>query len=186
MVGLALLTLSTGLVLAVKAETVLSNETLVTTTFVVNKESSSARCAHAGCSAKTTIFSPIVVACPAPNGQTCTLHISLDAKTVVHLGGTGSGAGPTGFYQFLVDNVAPTIGPTDQHGDYLFEKWVTIEFGGAVPRQRYPASVLTTVTNSNSNDHTITASVGCRDIGDSGGCEATAQAATLRVDVFEP
>ena len=30
--------------------------------------------------------------------------------------------GPVGFYQFVVDDAAPTIGPTDKDGNYMFEK----------------------------------------------------------------
>jgi hypothetical protein len=171
-----------------KAQTVISNEALATTTFVVNKESRSARCGRTGCSAKTQMFAPIPVTCPAPIGQTCTLHIWLDTKTSVVLGcGNCGGAGTTGFYQFLVDDTVPTIGPTDEHGNYLFEKY---GYTGGIPstaaRQSYPASVLTAVTNANSTSHTITVNVGCRDVAKTGGCEATAHWSTMRVDVFEP
>lgn len=187
-IGLFLMTSAMFTPTTMRGQTVISDETLVTTTFVVNKDSRTAKCGRAGCSAKTAMFAPIPVTCPASNGQTCTLHISLDTKTSVALGcGNCGGAGATGFYQFLVDDAAPTIGPTDEHGDYLFERWV---YTGGIPskaaRQSYPASVLTTVTNSNSNGHTITVSLGCRDAGRTGGCAATANWTTMRVDVFEP
>ena len=170
------------------AQTVINDETLVTTTFVVNKDSRTAKCGRAGCGARIPMFAPIHVICPASNGQTCTVHISLDTKTSVVLGcGNCGGSGTTGFFQFLVDDAAPTIGPTDEHGDYLFEKY---GYTGGTPstaaRQSYPASVLTTVTNSNSNTHTITVSLGCRDAGRTGGCAATAHWTSMRVDVFRP
>ena len=171
-----------------KGETVIRSETLATTTFVVNKESRTARCGGAGCSARTQMFAPVSVTCPAKLGQTCTIHIWLDTKTSVVLGcGNCGGAGTTGFYQFLIDKTVPTIGPTDEHGNYLFEKY---GYTGGIPskaaRQSYPASVLTAVTNVNSYVHTITVNVGCRDAAKSGGCEATAHWSTMRVDVFKP
>jgi hypothetical protein len=186
--GLALMALLLLATPATTAQTVISNETLVTTTFVVNKQSATAKCKGSGCSAKTAMFAPIPVTCPAASGQTCTFHISLDAKTTIVLGcGNCAGSGSTGFYQFLVDDAAPTIGPTDKEGNYLFERYA---YSGGLPggasRQSYPASLLTTVTNSNSNSHTITLRVGCRDVGKLGGCQSTTNWSTMRVDVFEP
>jgi hypothetical protein len=170
------------------AQTVISNETLVTTTFVVNKKIATAQCGSTGCRAKTSMFAPIPVTCPAASGQTCTLHISLDTKVLVNCNGGNVGSGPTGFYEFLVDGLAPTIGPTEKNGEYIFEQNVTLFCGSLGARQSYPASVLATVTNSKSNqNHTIVVNVGCaatnpNDIG----CEATSHSTTMRVDVFEP
>jgi len=189
--GLTLLALSLIATPAI-AQTVISNETLVTTTFVVNKTAATARCFRAGCRAKTQMFAPIPVTCPAAMGQTCTFHISLDAKTAVVIPPACNcfGGGPTGFYEFLIDGVAPTIGPTDENGDYIFVKnGFTSSSNSSSARQSYPASVLTTVTNSSSNNHTVVVNVGCSDINNSGiyaGCGATAQWSTMRVDVFEP
>jgi hypothetical protein len=186
--GLTLAALS--LIPAATAQTVISNETLVTTTFVVNEKIATAHCGSAGCRAKTSMLTAIPVICPAAMGQTCTFHISLDAKTAIDLPPSCNcfGAGPTGFYQFLVDGVAPTIGPTDANGDYLFE--VNGYTQGTIPdsaaRLSYPASVLTTVTNSNSNAHTIDVNAGCSDTLKEGGCEVTTHWSTMRVDVFEP
>ncbi|HXM21954.1 MAG TPA: hypothetical protein VN948_11905 [Terriglobales bacterium] len=185
--GFALVALSLLATPAATARTIISNETLVTTTFVVNKTAATAKCRTIGCSAKTSMFAPIPVTCPAPPGQTCTFHISLDTKTSIKFPGGGGGAGPTGSYQFLVDGVAPTIGPTDKNGEYLFEK--NAFTSGDVPhaaRQSYPASVLATVRNSNSNSHTIVVNVGCKDFIKQGGCAVTAHWSTMRVDVFEP
>jgi hypothetical protein len=86
---------------AATAQTVLSNETLVSTTLVVNTQT---RFGKPGCRTKTPMFAAIQVACPAPIGQTCTFHISLDAKVSLSNGWTT-------FYQFLVDGAAPRSGP---------------------------------------------------------------------------
>jgi hypothetical protein len=75
--------ISFGLVaftLTMKAQIVISNESLATTTFVVNKASKTAQCSKPGCIATASMFGPIQVTCPAAIGSTCTLHISLDAK----------------------------------------------------------------------------------------------------------
>jgi hypothetical protein len=192
--GLALVALSLVATPASTAQTVINNETLVTTTFVVNKTSATARCKNTGCRAKTQMFAPIPVTCPAATGHTCTFHISLDAKVLVsfHCGSQGCfGSGPQGSYQFLVDDAAPTIGPTDGNGSYIFENGVftsSDDLKGALKtRQSYPASVLAAVTNSGSNSHTIVVNVGCQDTkGTTLGCEATSHWSTMRVDVFEP
>jgi hypothetical protein len=171
--------------IASKAQTVISNETLVTTTFVVNKTGSTAKCRELGCSARTSMFAPVSVTCPAAIGQTCTFHVFLDTKASAIENG-GLGLSGTGFYRFLVDGAAPTIGPTDQNGDYLIERDVTIWTPAMLSRESYPASVVAGVTNATSNSHTIAVSVGCRDNNRLGGCEATAHWTTMRVDVFEP
>lgn len=192
--GLTLAALSL-IATAAPAQTVISNETLVTTTFVVNKTAETAKCRFAGCRAKKAMFAPISVTCPAATGQTCTFHISLDAKDSVTFvcGQNGCyGSGPLGFYQFLVDGIAPSIGPTDGGGYYIFEKnvFTTSDDGGNafVSRESYPASVLAGVKNISSNSHMIGVSVGCSDINriSTGGCEATSHWSTMRVDVFEP
>jgi len=180
---------------SMKAQTVITNETLVTTTFVVNKQDATAKCGKPGCHAKTTVLTSIPVTCPAPTGQTCTFHIFMDTKTSItfHCGTTGCiGPGPAGSYQFLVDGAAPTIGPTDENGYYLFAKNVQSDsndgrgFYHYASRQGYPASVLASVTNSSSNNHTIDVNLACEDANHFGGCEVTARWSTMRVDVFEP
>jgi hypothetical protein len=93
--------------------------------------------------------------------------------------------GWTTFYQFLVDGAAPTIGPTDRYGVYLFQENV-IGIKGLPIRQSDPASVVATVTNSSSNNHSITLNIGCIDSFNISGCATTAHASTVRVDVFEP
>jgi hypothetical protein len=188
--GSALMILSLLATPATSAQTVISNETLVSTTFVVNKQDATAKCEKLGCGKKTPLFAPIPVTCPAAIGQTCTSHIWLDTKveTTFPCSGECFGGGPKGFFQFLVDGSAPTIGPTDPNGDYTFESAVFTSSKGPddiQSRQSYPASVVATVTNSSSSNHTISVSIGCRDI-ESGGCTATAHWSTMRVDVFEP
>ncbi|HWY59775.1 MAG TPA: hypothetical protein VNZ03_35255 [Terriglobales bacterium] len=171
-----------------RAQTIISNETLVSTTFVVNKQIATAKCKPFGCRAETAMFAPISVVCPAAIGKTCTFHISLDTKVSIGFFITTNAAGPTGFYQFLVDGIAPTIGPTGNDGSYVFEDNV-YTFSG-IPnrqtRQNYTASVVTAVTNSSSTSHMISVGIGCADVNQLGGCKATAHWSTMRVDVFEP
>jgi hypothetical protein len=140
---------------------------------------------------KTPMFAAIPVTCPAATGQTCTFHIFLDTKTLTTFGCQSAGCfrpGPTAFYQFLVDSVAPTIGPTSANGDYIIGKnvFTVSQSSGETrqSRQSYPASVVARVTNSSSNSHVIAVSVGCSDTYKFSGCQATAT--TMRVDVFEP
>ncbi len=168
-------------------QTILSNENLVTTTFVVNKSAATARCGKPGCVAVKSMLESIPVNCPAPTGGTCTLHIALDAKVSMSFkfyeGSEGSG--PIGSYQFLIDGAPPTLGPTDAHGNYLFERNVitTSEQDKLPDRQSYPASVI---TSTQSGNHTIDVKIACTDHLKDGGCEVTAHWSTMRVDVFEP
>jgi hypothetical protein len=177
-----------------EAQTVISNETLVSTTFVVSKQETTASCTTFGCRAQASVMKAIPVTCPAAIGQTCTFHISMDAKTAVSFkcGTTGCfGPGPSTFYQFLVDGATPTIGPTDSNGDYLFSKniYTTSDDGGEgffASRQAYTVSILAGVTNSNSSSHTIDVNLKCWDANRSGGCRTTSRWTTMRIDVFEP
>jgi hypothetical protein len=186
--GFAMAVVTLLAVPAATAQTILSNEALVTTTLVVNKQVTTAKCRKAGCVARAPWFGPITVTCPAATGQSCTFSISLDAKTSTVLGcGNCGGAGATGFYTFLIDGAAPTIGPTEENGEYLFE---TYSYTGGLPqiasRQSYSASVLAGVTNTSSNTHTVSLGLGCRDVGKLGGCQTTAFWTTMRVEVYEP
>jgi hypothetical protein len=183
--ALALIASSLTAVPAATAQTVISNETLVATTFVVNTKDAKAICRHADCVAKTAMFAPIQVTCPAATGKTCTFHIFLDAKASV--GGFCNLCQPAGvdYFQFLVDDAAPTIGPTDAQGFYRFAQNIVGIVSNEI-RQSFPASVVTTVTNSSSNNHTVALNIACRSNPGEGGCETTAHASTLRVDVFEP
>jgi hypothetical protein len=176
--GFALIALPLLAIPAATAQTIISNETLMTTTFVVNTKSATAQCGNFFCNVKTPMFATIPVICPAATGQTCTFHISLDTKI-------SENSGATSFYQFLVDGAPPTIGPTFKNGVYIVEGSYA-NLGAAPLVQSAPASVLTTVTNSNSNNHTIVVNLGCFDGDTQGGCQTTAHASTMRVDVFEP
>jgi hypothetical protein len=164
-------------VAVVQAQTVLSNETLSTTTLVVNPHGSSASCTGSSCRAKKQMFAPITITCPAVIGQTCTFHIALDATAAVSFLDEG-------FYQFLVDGTAPAPGPTIGQGFYLFVKFQQTNSIG--PNEvSYPASVVATVTNTTSQNHTIAVGIACTDV-DGDGCTANADHSTMRVDVFQP
>jgi len=168
-------------------QTILSNESLVTTTFVVNKSAATASCGKPGCAAAKSMLESIPVNCPAPTGQTCTFHIALDAKVSMtfKFREGAEGSGPIGPYEFLIDGAPPTLGPTDAHGNYLFERNVITqsEQNKLPDRQSYPASVI---TSTQSGNHTIDVKIVCRDDLREGGCEVTAHWSTMRVDVFEP
>jgi hypothetical protein len=173
------------------AQTVISNETQVTTTFVVNKTDVTVKCGKPGCTAKTPMLKSIPVTCPAAMGQTCTFHIAFDAKVSLTFpcAGDCSGPSPTTSYQFLVDGLAPAIGPTDGQGNYQFASNVETASHFSpfhFSRQSFAASVIATVTNTNSNNHTIDVNIRCHDTATEGGCEAIAHWSTMRVDVFEP
>jgi hypothetical protein len=172
---------------SMKAQTVISNETLVTTTFVVNKTTATAKCDKKGCTAHAPMLKSIPVTCPAPIGQTCTFHIALDARIALTTEGSICfGTSGSNSYQFLVDGAPPTIGPIDPAGNYLFALNVTACPEGLGSSQSFPASVISTVTNTNSNSHTIDLNLVCRDSIKQGGCEAISHNSTMRVDVFEP
>jgi hypothetical protein len=177
-----------------KAQTI-SNETLVTTNFVVNKTTATAKCQAAGCTASTPMLSSIPITCPAAIGKTCTFHIQLDSKiqTTFYCGGQPCGGpGPQVSFQFLVDGNPPVPGPVEGDGYYLFSKSVytvapAYEGEIAVTRQSYPASIVATVTNTNSNDHTLVVNLRCNNLDPVySGCEAVAHFSTTRIDVFEP
>jgi len=124
-------------------QTILSNEKLVSTTFLVSKVSIEAKCHETGCIAKTSMFAPVTVACPAPIGKTCTFHISLDSKVSFSdfCDSTCHVSGPLVFFEFLVDGKVPTIGPTDESGKYLVQ-WNFQISGENMVRQSYPASLV--------------------------------------------
>ena len=180
-----------------KAQTIISNETLATTTFVVNETTTTARCSKAGCSDKQSMLSSIPVTCPAALGKTCTFHILLDAKVEVTFGCGGQfcdGPGPQASYQFLVDGTVPSPGPVAPDGEYLFSRstWTASEewgkdFGDLLfDRQSHGASVVATVTNTSSTNHTVDVNLLCKDKVKDGGCRVAAHHSTMRVDVFEP
>jgi hypothetical protein len=141
-------------------------------------------CRTTGCRAKTAMFAPINVTCPAATRKTCTFHIFLDAKASFGDFCNRCQGGGADYFQFLVDEAPPTIGPTDARGLYRFAQNI-VGFAGNELRESFPASVVATVTNSTSNNHTVALNVACKST-TAGGCQTTAHASTLRVDVFEP
>lgn len=177
---------------AMKAQTIISNETLVTSTFVISQTAVTANCDKGGCTARSPMLQSIPVTCPAATGKTCTLHIELEAKVATSFPGKASdfGPGPAAFYQFSVDGAPPTPGPTDAKGNYLFSRSVsTYSVGsksGLFNRQSYPASVVATVTNTSSSNHTIDVNLICQAENKETGCVADGGWSTMRVDVFEP
>jgi len=183
--ALALVALALAVTPATTAQTVISNETLVSTALVVNTKEAKAICRTTRCTASTAMFAPINVTCPAAPGKTCTFHISLDAKASV--GGFCNRCQPGGadYFQFLVDDAVPTIGPTDAQGFYRFAQNI-VGFVSNEIRESFPASVVATVTNSSSNNHTLALNIACKSTLVGSGCQTTAHASTLRVDVFEP
>jgi len=172
-----------------KAQVVISNEQFYDSTFVVDEKSATARCDQPGCAAETPILKSIPVKCPGGDGDTCTLHIFFDAKVTVLLpcGGQGCAgtSGATNSYRFLVDGVAPTPGPTGEHGEYVFGKNV-ISDTDYPARQTYTGSVVAQLKNVGSRDHEIAISLRCVDTLKFHGCGLVASHSTLRVDVFIP
>jgi len=173
--------------LTINAQTIISNETLATTTFVVNTKNTVARCNKAGCAASAPILTAIPVTCPAAIGATCTFHISFDAKVAIELlcSNCGGGSDVLDAYQFLIDGQAPAPGPTDAAGHYSFD-FDTYTAAGLPTKMSIPASVVGVVTNSTSQSHTIDVKVGCADVLKIRGCGVEALNSTMRVDVFEP
>jgi hypothetical protein len=176
-----------------EAQTVISNETLVTTTFVVNQTQAIAKCNTFGCTANAPMLSSIPVTCPAAIGKTCTFHIQLTAKVEATFPCRSAdciATGPKTSFQFQVDDAVPSPGPVEGDGYYLFGQNVAAvsQQTGELyfARQSYPASIVATVTNTSSTSHTINVNVACTDTSQFGGCNATAHFSTMRVDVFEP
>jgi hypothetical protein len=173
----------------VQAQTIISNEKLVTTTFVVDTSSATAKCVKAGCAAQAPILTAIPVNCPAAIGGTCTFHIALDSRIDVALPCLGSdctgSSGARNSYQFLVDGKPPVPGPTDAQGYYVFAKvvWSVTAFPSRYP---FPATIVASVTNISSQDHTIDVNLQCVDVFKFSGCGLIAASTTMRVDVFEP
>lgn len=170
------------------AQTIINNETLVNTTFVTSKTEAIAQCHKAGCKVKRPMLTSIPVTCPAAIGATCTFQISLDTTISVEIPCSNcSGVSDSvNSYQFLMDGVAPTPGPTDEHGDYIFSEYVTSAAAPVVSRHPYPTSILATVTNSSSQNHALNVNLQCHDLLHGRGCGLAAHWSTVRIDVFEP
>jgi hypothetical protein len=197
MAGLALAAciVFTTITITMNAQTVISNESPAGFAFVANKTLATAKCDTPKCSATASMLKSIPVTCPAAIGQTCTFYISLVSKVSIGIHCKFCfGGGPAAGYQFLVDGLPPSVGPTDAQGGYLFARnaFTGGENTGSpsyLSRQSFAASVIATVTNTDSNNHSIDVNITCRDafvLQPQGGCEAIAHDSTMRVDVFEP
>ena len=191
----AWLALAVGLIvllspLRAKAQVLISNEKLASTTLVVDsKHSVTVTCGIPGCSAEAPILSSIPVICPVATGETCTFHLSFEANVGVDIPGCPTGcqgtSGASNRYQFLVDSAAPVPGPTTSYGWYLFGRNVESDHPYK-SRISYPASVVAKVTNRGSQKHFVQVNLGCVDSLKFAGCRAVARMSSLRVDVFEP
>jgi len=155
--------------------TILPDEALQSSTLLIHKGDSTATCTGSICKARHAMFRPVTVQCPAASGGTCTFHISLNAQVET------DESNPIVAFQYLVDNAAPSPGPTDADGNYqLLANRVTS--AGSPPFQSFSAAVDATVTGS--GDHTIGVYIAC--MGTGSGCKAIAHWSELKVDIFLP
>ena len=190
-IGLLAILVCTIAPVTVKAQTIISNEQLVTSTFVINTSSVIVKCLKPECIAQSQLLSTIPVTCPAAIGGTCTFHIALDSRIDVALPCGGLDCFGTSqainSYQFLIDGVPPLPGPTDQQGYYVFSK-NTYSFTAFPSRQPYPAAIVAIVTNSDSQNHTIDVNLRCTNVQTltGTGCGLVSDSTQMRVDVFEP
>ena len=134
-------------------------------------------CTPSFCENLGVILTPSVVhiICPQPAGATCTYHIHLETQASVS-------ANDSGVFQFLVDGVAPTPGPTDFRG---FFAWDTADPNSTVMQARSYA-VVAQVTNSQANQpHSVEIEFGCVDeTGD--GCSSTMGLASMSIALYKP
>jgi hypothetical protein len=158
-------------------QTTVLNRVLKKTHFITNTAVVTATCNLSSCGTFTAIFPQVNIVCPVLAPKTCTYYIALESQDTVT-------DNDNGFFQFLIDGVAPTPGATDSSGFY---SWLSGDpnSGSRVTDSRSYA-VIGEVTNSTNNQaHGIKVSIGCRD-NDGAGCTATTRFATLRIDVFTP
>jgi len=190
-IGLLVTLVCTIATVNVQAQTIISNEQLVTSTFVIDTSSVTVKCLKPECSAQSQLLRAIPMTCPAAIGGTCTFHIALDSRIDVALpcGGLDCLGASQGLnsYQFLVDGAPPVPGPTDEQGYYLFSKNAFSDTNRP-SRQPYTAMIVATVTNSDSQNHTIDVNLQCTNAQNltGSGCGLIAHSAQMRVDVFEP
>jgi hypothetical protein len=170
--------------IAADAQTIIQNERLVNTTLVVVTNKVIAVCGAEQCQAARPLLDAIPVTCPGGPGQVCTLHVVLDAK--VSMPRNNGNAGSKGFFQFLIDGATPDLGPTGKNGVYPIEQYVISDGGNFASRQTFAASILATVTNSSSDQHTVSVKIGCEDTSSTFfGCEIDSHPGTMRIDAFE-
>ena len=131
-------------------------------------------------------FSPLVAIyshsfiCPVPAGSTCTYDIQISGE--VSSGGNSKDGGEIGYYQFLVDGLAPKGGGTDLSGFY---QW---QIGGPAFVFGTSYNVHSKVKNSAANQrHKVIVNLACAEtISDPAGCTADAPFQTLVVRVWTP
>ena len=153
------------------------NVTLVSTTFRTNVGPVTVACSSSFCENLGVFVTPSVlnVICPQPAGATCTLYVHLETQASVT-------ANDTGIFQFLVDGVAPTPGPTDVRG---FFAWDTADPNSTVTQARSYAVVAHVTNSKNNQSHGVEAEFGCLDLtGD--GCSATMGLANMSIALYTP
>ncbi|MCU1304085.1 MAG: hypothetical protein JWQ87_4369 [Candidatus Sulfotelmatobacter sp.] len=153
------------------------NLTLVSTAFRTSAGPVTVSCTPSLCENLGVIVTPSVVhiVCPQLAGATCAYYIHVETQASVS-------ANDSGIFQFLVDGVAPTPGPTDFHG---FFAWDTADPNSTVMQARSYA-VVALVTNSQANQsHSVEVEFGCVDeTGD--GCSSTMGLASMSIALYRP
>jgi hypothetical protein len=141
-----------------------------------------ASCSSSGCIATATVFNESIK-CPALAGKTCTFQITIESQG--HVGGNSGSTGEDGFYQFLVDGVAPSPGPTDSSGLY---SWSALQPVNSLANIGTSYAVTATVRNTVANQvHSITQGIGCEELaGDPNGCSATQGFSNFQIAVTTP
>jgi hypothetical protein len=159
----------------------LTTHTLKGTYFDVG-HGTTASCSSSGCTATAIAFNESIK-CPAVAGKTCTFQITIESQNQV--GGLSGSTGEYGFYQFLVDGVAPSPGPTQPTGFYYWIGGYPVNFGAVIGLS---AAVTATVQNTVANQvHSITEGVGCAEVvGDPSGCSGFQGLSNLQIAVTTP
>jgi hypothetical protein len=160
---------------------VLATHVLKASYFDTSSSAVTASCSFSFCTATATVFNESIK-CPVVAGKTCTFQITIESGNTV-VGNSGT-INEEGVYQFLVDGVAPSPGPTDGSGLYL---WTSAQpIFGAVFGTSY--AVTATVRNTVANQaHSITEGIGCFEVtGDASGCSATQGFSNFQIAVTTP
>ncbi len=160
----------------------LIGRTLVESEFRTDNTGVTSSCPGAGCvTPGASMFGPpaaLGVVCPQLAGDTCTLHIQLEAQVNVTVNDNG-------LFRFLVDGVAPNPGPTDGAGYFLWD--ILDPNSQVVIFQARSYAVTATVTNDvDFQAHTVDVRIACQDFAPPAGCSASSGFANLRIDVFIP
>ena len=132
-------------------------------------------CSPSGCGGDISLFAPnaLTVHCPGTSG-TCTLEITQCAQMNEIL---GNGLGDNEYFRFVVDDVAPSPGPTDPAG------MIIVDSIGETGRHYRCATVF--AAGKAAGAHTVRAFVGTQDRnGD--GARTSFLTAELFVRVYKP